>query len=644
MAHAGITRIEIASREDLAGGREFGEAGAYERIRGVAYGELDPADPRNAGIAGLESAPRNARGRIEYSADLECLRPKDPARASGTLLYDVTNRGMKVALGFMHRGASIGDPRQANAGNLGDGFLLERGYTIVWSGWDPTVAPGGMAARLPIAQREGGPIVQRIRDEFVFGPGGDEPPTRAALSYAAADLDPAKAQLTLRMAQGDPAREVPAGEWAYADERHIELRPAGRRFEPNAIYDFRYPARDPWVLGTGFAATRDLVEFLRSEPAPLNPLARTSESAGVRSVLAMGISQSGRFLHHFLELGMNRGAELPRVFDGMLIYIAGAGKVFANHAFGQPWRTVSQHVAHSFPEVWFPFAYSPERDPHSGRRAALLRGDASDPRILEANTASEYLHKGASLLHTDPAGTRDLEIPSNVRLYLIAGTEHGGHPGARALEGACLHASNPHDPSPALRALLVALDEWVASDREPPASRIPRFSDGTLVPLSKLGFPTWPGVSGPPSMAPIRALEDWIDPPGDESRSYGAALPAVDADGNEIAGIRLPAIAVPLGTWTAWNRFAAPALARDLCGRLGSLLPFARTRAERRASGDPRPSVEERYADRADFASRVRAAAERGIAERWLLPEDARAYAAEAAGESPPSLLSLPFP
>lgn len=644
MAHAGITRIEIASREELAGGRSFGQAGAYVRIRGVAHGELDPADPRNAGIADLELATRNARGRIEYSVDLEVLQPKDPARASGTLLYDVTNRGSKVALGFMHRGVSIGDPRQASADELGDGFLLERGYTLVWSGWDPTVAPGLMAARLPVARRDGEPRVRRIRDEFVFGPGTDAPPTHAALSYAAADPDPAKARLTVRSAEGDARREIPADEWTYRDERHIALLPEGRRFERDAIYDFWYPARDPWVLGAGFAATRDLVEFLRSEPAPANPLARSQASAGVHSVLALGVSQSGRFLHHFLELGMNRGSQTARVFDGMLIYVAGAGKVFANHAFGQPWRTVSQHAAHAFPEVWFPFGYARQRDPHSGRTAALLRGDASDPRILEANTASEYLHKGASLLHTDPAGTRDAELPPDVRLYLIAGTEHGGHPGARALEGACVHASNPHDPSPALRALLVALDEWVNAGREPPPSRIPRIADGTLVPLAKLGFPTWAGVIGPPSLSQIRVLEDWIDPPREERRSYGALLPAVDADGNELAGIRLPGIAVPLATYTAWNRFAAAALAADLCGRLGSILPFARTRAERQASGDPRPSLEERYADRGDFASRVRAAAERLVAERLLLPQDARAYAAEAAGESPATLLSLTFP
>jgi hypothetical protein len=644
MGQAGITRIEIESREELAGGRAFGAAGSYVRLRGVAHGELDPEDARNAGIADLELAPRNAGGRVEYSVDLEVLQPKDPARGSGTLLYDVTNRGTKVALGFMHRGVSIGDPRAASADDLGDGFLLERGYTIVWSGWDPTVAPGLMRARLPIAQRDGRPIVRRIRDEFVFGPGTDAPPARAALSYAAADLDPARARLAVRMAEGDEPREIPRGEWAYTDERHIELRPAGRSFERDAIYDFWYPARDPWVLGIGFAATRDLVEFLRSAPAPGNPLAHSRESAGVARVLGMGVSQSGRFLHHFLELGMNRGASLPRVFDGLLLYVSGAGKVFANHAFGQPGRTVSQHVAHSFPEVWFPFAYSPQRDPHTGRTAALLRGDASDPRILEANTGSEYLHKGASLLHTDPAGTRDVEIPPGVRLYLIAGTEHGGHPGARPQQGACVHASNPHDPSPALRALLVALDEWVGADREPPASRIPKFADGTLVPLGKLGFPTWTGVGGPPSMARIRVLDDWIDPPRAQRRDYGAALPAVDADGNEIAGIRLPSIAVPLATYTAWNRFAPPALAADLCGRQGSFLPFARTRAERQEIGDPRPALEERYADRDEYASRVRAAAERLVAERLLLPADARAFAAEAAGETSPALLSLRFP
>jgi hypothetical protein len=623
-------RIEIESEQELAGGRSFGSAGPYVRLRGTASGELDPADPRNTGIAGLELAPKSARGRVEYSVDLEILRPRDPARGSGKLLYDVTNRGTKVALGFLHRGISLGDPRAGGADQLGDGFLLQRGYTIVWSGWDPTVAPGLMSARFPVAQRDGKPIARRIRDEFVFGP-GLEPPGSAALSYAAADLDQKSARLTVRSAQADPPREIPAGEWRYRDERHIEL--AGeRRFEANAIYDFWYPARDPWVLGIGFAATRDLVSHLRqSEP-------------GARKVLALGVSQSGRFLHHFLELGMNRGGGNGRVFDGMLIYVAGAGKVFANHEFGQPWRTVSQHVAHSFPEVWFPFAYTATRDPVSGETRGLLRGDGTDPRIIEANTASEYLHKGASLLHTDPEGTRDLEIPPDVRLFLIAGTEHGGHPGARATSGACVHASNPHDPSPALRALLVALDAWVSEEREPPASRVPRLADATLVASEKLGFPTWSGVAGLPSMSRIRPLLDWIEPDPGERRFYGARLPALDADGNELAGIRLPPIAAPLATYTAWNRFADPALAADLCGRLGSFLPFARTRAERAKNGDPRLSIEERYPTRRDFAAHVRRAADELLAARLLLPEDAQRYVAEAEGSEPPGLLPIAFP
>jgi hypothetical protein len=636
-APAGITRIEIRSSEPVAGGQPFGESGPYLRLRGVARGELDPGDPRDAGIADLDLAPRNARGRVEYELDLEILRPRDPARASGKLLYDVTNRGLKVALGFMHRGVSVGDPRLAGPEQLGDGFLLQRGYTVVWSGWDPTVAPGLMSARLPVARRGGEPVVERIRDEFVFGPGMPEPPESAKLSYAAASLDPARARLTVRRAAGDPAREIPASGWTFRGEREIALLPEGRRFEADSIYDFTYLAKDPWVLGAGFAATRDLVAHLRQAREPFVP-------GPVRHVLALGVSQSGRFLRHFLELGMNRDAGERRVFDGMLIYVAGAGKVFGNHRFGQPWRTVSQHVAHSFPEVWFPFAHAPQRDPYSGETRGLLRGDASDPLVIEANTASEYLHKGASLLHTDPAGTGDAAIPPGVRLYLIAGTEHGGHPGARAQAGACAQPSNPHDPSPALRALLVALDAWVSEGREPPPSRVPRIADGTLLPLEKLGFPTWPGVAGAPSLSAIRALGDWVDPPGDTEKRYGARVPAVGADGNEVAGIRLPAIAAPLATYTAWNRYADPALAGDLCGRLGSFLPFAATRAERERSGDPRPSLQERYPDRASWVEQVRRVAGALVEERLVLPEDAARYVSEAEGKADPSLLPIVHP
>ena len=386
-ARAEIVRLDIQGSEAFAGGESFGPAGAYRSTWGVAHGEIDPEDPANAPIVDLERAPRNAAGRVEYAVDFFLLHPE---RGGPTLLYDVPNRGSMVALSFLNqaRGAAAAPPgHPRDAADAGNGFLLRRGYTLVWSGWEPLARefPGALRADLPEAR---GVPEQRIRDEFVFGIFPGAAPDFATLSYPVAYMDPKAARLMVRDRQGDPRRELPAGAWRFLDSRRIALVPDAHRFAPAAIYDLWYPAREPRVLGVGFAATRDLVAFLRRDMQDRrgrpNPLARSGELP--RHALAFGVSQSGRFLRHFLELGMNRDMQGRRVFDGLLPYIGGAGKVFANHRFGQPGRTAGQHIGRDFPENWFPFAHAALEDPLTGARAGLLRGDESDPRVIEVNT------------------------------------------------------------------------------------------------------------------------------------------------------------------------------------------------------------------------------------------------------------------
>ena len=630
-ASAELLELRIGASEPFAGGMAIGEAGPYQRMSGVARGELDPADPRNAGIELLQSAPRNGRGRVEYEVDVFLLAP---VSGSDVLLYDVTNRGSKVALGFFDAASAgssgqLSDPRTLE--QAADGFLLRRGYALVWSGWDPTVSGerGGMTARFPIAMRDGVPIRGRVRDEFSFGIFPAAVPEVARLSYPA--LRDSPAELTIRRREGDAPSSVPAEDWVWRDDRHIAL--AGAGFEAGALYDLRYSAAGPPVLGIGFAAARDLVSFLRHEAVDrsgrANPL-RGRTTPRPRFALSVGISQSGRFLRHFLELGMNRDTKDRRVFDGVLSYIAGAGKVFANHAFGQPGRTAGQHIARLFPETWYPFAHGKVADPLTGAQAGLLRGDGFDPKVIEANTGSEYWHKGASLLHTDPLGQRDLAPPESVRLFLIAGTEHAG--GLLIRDKLCANRGNPHRPDAALRALLVALDEWVREDREPPVRRIPRLADGTLVPLEAFRFPGLPNAAVADRMNRIRVPGDWVDPPRQDGPVYGAHLPQVDADGNELAGVRLPPIAVPLATYTGWNVFAPSYPAPDLCGRSGSFLPLP---IERDPS-DPRPPIRERYPTHAAYVQRVRDAAATLHEQRLLLAEDAERYVAEARAHDAP--------
>ena len=630
-AKAEIVELRIERVEPFADGAVFGDAGRYQRMTGVARGELDPDAPGNAGIALLDQAPRNEDGRVEYEIDVFLLAPVE---GGDVLLYDVTNRGTKVALGFFDEAegamsAELNDPRSLE--HAGNGFLLRRGYTLVWSGWDPTVTRerNGMTVRFPVATSEGKPFRGRVRDEFSFGIFPSEIPPVARLSYPALRDEPA--ELHFRRRERDLPRQLPEEAWVWKDDRHIALREGS--FEPGALYDLRYTAANPPVLGIGFAAVRDLVSFLRFEArdgaGQPNPL-RGRTAPRPRFALGVGVSQSGRFLRHFLDLQMNRDAAGRRVFDGLLPYIAGAGKVFANHAFGQPTRTAGQHMARLFPENWFPFAHAAVADPLTGAESGLLRGDGSDPKVIEVNTSTEYWHKGASLLHTDPLGRRDLAAPSSVRLFLIAGTEHAG--GLIFRDEACSNRGNPHRPNAALRALLVALEEWVREGRTPPASRVPRLADATLVPLEKLRFPALPGAAVADRMNRIRLPGDWVDPAQDDGEVYGARLPQVDGDGNEIAGLRLPPIAVPLATYTGWNVFASGYPAPDLCGRSGSHLPLPVSRDP----SDPRVPIRERYPSHADYVARVREAADALVAERLLLPEDAERYVSQAREHTAP--------
>ncbi len=648
-ADARITEIRIVEQELFAAGTAFGPAGPYVRIRGTAKGELDPKSAQNAVIADLDKAAVNERGMVPYETDFFILRPIDPARGNGVLLYEVNNRGLKFLLPWIDQaptatGAFINDPKSAKDAGLG--FTLGRGYTIVWSGWDPAPAPvaNSLGTRVPAALENGKPIVRRIRQELQIGTRGPADVAVARLAYPVASTDKTKARLVVRDREADERSEIPAQDWEFADAQSIRLTPQGTKFAPIKIYEFWYEATDAKIVGIGYAATRDLVAFLRNErhdgAGNLNPVNATSEDAGasVRHTMAFGISQSGRYLRHYLDLGMNRDEQGKRVFDGVLAHIAGAGKVFANHSFAMPGRTATQHEDRYYPENWFPFSAASAIDPFTNKTAALFKGDGSDPLWIETNTSTEYWQKGASLTHIDPTGKRDLSLPASARVYLIAGTQHGGRAGLTPAAGACANARNPHNPVPALRALLVALEEWVTTGLAPPPSRVPSIAQGTALAAREIKHPAVKGFTHAPGDNPIGAPVDWIDPPGNGEKVYltasgpqvyGTLVAAVDADGNEVAGIRLPDIAVPLATYTGWNVYKAQP--GELCDRDGSYVPFARTKAEREAAGDPRPSLEERYGARADYVAKVKAAADALVAERLLLPADAERYVKAAA-------------
>ena len=621
-----LLSLAIERIEPLADGAPFGEVGAYERVIGRAKGEVDPRDPANKGIALIDKAPLNDRGKVEYATDIFILRPKDSARGNGRILYEVNNRGRKMLFGNIADGPQgVNDPKTAD--DLGNGFPLRRGYTLVWSGWDPDAprANMGLALTAPVATDNGQPIVKTVRDEFCSGTRGGAFEV-FKLSYEANTLEQPRARLTVRERADDEPHELPLNQWSFVDARSIKLRD-GTKPKPGYLYEFHYQARNPKVLGLGFAATRDVVSFLRYDKGGLAAAGRPISHA-----LAIGFSQAGRYLRNHISEGFNRDEQGRKVFDGIHSHIAGIGRIFFNTPFGQPARTGTQHEDHDFPENEFPFSTATLADPLTGRKGSLFRGDGSDPKLIETNTSTEYWQKGASLLHTDPLGKEDVTLPDNSRVYMIASTQHGGRAGATTDPGPNINPRNPHNPMPAVRALLVALDEWVVAGKEPPASRVPTLAAATLVEPDKTGFPAVPGATVVKVTNRVTPPGDWVHPtPAD--KAYRTLVCKVDADGNEAAGVRLPDIAVPLATFSGWNEYKPPYPKGELADRDGSCLPFALDKAARQAAGDPRPSIAERYASGADYLAKVQAVVSALLKDRLLLAEDAERYLERARRE-----------
>jgi hypothetical protein len=643
-AEARITKVEIARTESPTfEGAAFGSVGQYEKLVGRAWGEVDPRDPKNAVIADITLAPRNARGMVEYSTDLYILRPVDRSRGNHRVFFEINNRGRSLSFGQLNNvAAEVNDPTKSV--DAGDGFLMRHGFTIVWSGWDVTVAPGGgrFTMTVPVArQSDGSPIVAPSLEEFVID---NTTTTTGPLTYPAASLDKSKATLTVRTFFADPPTPVDAGGWEYVNDRTIRLLPAGTAFQNGRLYEFVYPARDPLVAGLAFAGLRDLTAFLRRASADdggtPNPVA-----GDARHVFSFAVSQPTRFMRDFLHLGFNEDEQGRPVFDGMLNWIGGASGGFFNYRFAQPGRTHRQRIGRWYPEFEFPFANNVIPDAITGKTDGRLRrclATNTCPKVFEVNSENEYWAKGMSLLHTDTKG-HDLPDPANVRSYLLSSLPHstGVAPSGK---GICQQPRNPIVANPTLRALLIALDEWVSGTKEPPASRVPKRADGTLVPVSHAvkEFPVIPGITyngrlhegdlfdfGPSSGQGIVS----VAPPRLLRAPYPVFVPKTDRDGNDIAGLRMVEVAVPTATYTGWGLRAGPA-AGDGCDAAGQQIIFARTKAERLAANDPRPSIEERYPSHEDYVRKVTEAAKKLERERFLLEEDVKRYVSAAEASS----------
>ena len=633
-----LVRWDIARREPYAGGKPRGNRGPYEQWSGTVHFALDPGHLANRQIVDLALAPRNAAGKVEFSADFRMLVPVDRTKANGAVFYEVNNRGGATAPRIIDGGA--------------DDFLCRQGFVVLTSGWIAEVQPGDGRLRLtaPVATENGQPIRGIIRNEVVV----DRPAPRAPIchrgkqgSYRPTQKGLGEARVTRREREADPRQDVPRDQWKLvitdvtADGRAgqlplIELEVAGG-LKAGWIYEVVYEAEGPLVQGTGLAGIRDLISALRFGKAEQNPLQAADGKPLINRALAFGTSQSGRCLRHLLWEGFNIDERGRRVLDGVLSHVAGGGLGSFNHRFASPTRTNGQHDEHLFPADYFPFTYGDETDPFTEKTDGILRrcrASGTVPKVFHTQSTSGYWHRSGSLVHTDPLGRSDSKIPPEVRLYTFGGTQHGPGNGRPTPRGGGQLPSNPADYTPLIRALVVALDAWVKNDQEPPPSVYPRIADGTLVgwKRSESGWPAIPSVEYPQIIQQPPMLDRGPRWPADRIATfeppqikghYVVKIPAVDADGNERGTLKLPAIAVPVATYTSWNlRAESIGAAGELLSLQGGYIPFARTAEARHQTGDPRSALSERYRNFDDYQVRYLKAAQRLVEQRYLLAED----------------------
>jgi Alpha/beta hydrolase domain len=682
-SEARVISVQMSAPTIAFGGFSWPGVGQYEKITGVAYAEVDPADRRNSIIVDIELAETQAAagqpgktpsGKVAYLLNFYILKPVNLNQVDrnlngyGKVMYEPPNRGGKTwtALARVTGGgndpATITDPTI-----LANSFLMPRGYTLVWSGWEPLVPLANLgtnllaSAALPIAKV---PPTAANPTGTITGPAYEyivSSGTSFALDYPAATSDKNAATLTHRVHMNDIPEVIPASGWEYTDASltAIRLLPAGTAFVANDIYEFSYTAKDPTVAGLGFAAVRDWNSWLRyatqDDSGTPNPLANY-----IKRIYTEISSQPGRLLNDFRYLGFNEddsGTIGRKVFDGHMQWISAGSGIGMNYRFSQSGRTERNRQDHLYPENLFPFANVPTTDPFTGKtdsRYARCQATGTCPFGVEIYSANEYWVKTASLLHTTPDGSTDLGDSRFTRNYFMSSMRHGT--GNAANRGNCQQFDNPLNSAPVQRALFLALDAWT-NGKLPPASRVPRLADGTLVLPADTGFPTnIPDAFGetpngkvtytglkttryrfdlgplfydtgiptifPPVIIPPIEIDTAVPIISRNGPIYPSFVPKTDRDGNDIAGLRLPDVTVPLATYTGWA-LRRGAQANDGCEAAGQYIPFAKTKADRQVSGDPRRSVEERYPSFDKYYNQVRRAVDNMVKDRLLLCEDA---------------------
>jgi hypothetical protein len=647
IAQARITQITILTRGTAFGGYSFPIVGQYEVITGIATGEVNPFTPQNALITDIQLAPTNPNGNVVYQHNFYILKPLDLSHGNHKMMYEPPNRGSKTYQTLNNTPTGTNDPAAlSDPTALGDSFLWTRGYTTVWSGWENNLGPlVGLTATasLPVAFGPGNTTLTGPGYEYIVTSGVT---AAYALAYPAASgtQGAPNAVLTHRVHLDDTPQVVPTGGWAYTDATFTAIKLTSGNFVNNDIYEFSYIAKNPTVNGLGLAAIRDFNSFLRysaqDDFGTPNPLA-----GGIQRIYTETSSQPARTLNDFTHLGFNEDESHRKVFDGMMQWIGAADGLNMNYRWSQTKRTERNRQEQLYLEGLYPFANVPTTDPISNTsdwRYKRCEQTNTCPLAVEFYSANEFWGKAGSLMSTDPTGRFDLPDHPLTRLYLLSSKQHGGA-GDPTSKGLCQQFLNPLDSAPVQRALWNDLDEWSTSGISPPDSEVPKLRDGTLVPplpQSSVGFPSIPGVTytglkttryrfnyGPnfyqtfiPTINP-----PVITPPYEDNtlngRIYPSYVPTTDSDGNDIAGIRLPELTVPLATYTGWG-LRSGVWANDGCEASGQYIPFAATKAQRLTAGDPRPSVQERYLSYTQYRSHVIQAVDNLVRRRFMICDD----------------------
>jgi len=595
---AAVTRVQVVDRGEVVGG--------YERLAGKIYFAVDPKLCPNRIISDIDLAPRNAAGKVEFSADFYILKPRDAAKSNGTALVEITNRGGKGLLGMFDLASGSVDPR--TPAEFGDNFLLEQGFTLVWIGWEFDVPPNPRLLHLyaPVATDHGKTITGMVLSEWE----GDRPVTtislgdRTQVAYSAADQNDAANKMFVRDTANGERRAIPRNKWTFSDDTHVRMDDG---FEPGKIYEIVYRAKDPVVAGLGPAAIRDYVSFLKQGASELGDVR-------IQRAIGFGVSQSGRFLRTFLYDGFNQDEQKRRVFDGVWAHVAGAGRGSFNERFAQPSRD-----GHPFLNLFYPVDIPPFNEA-DGIFAKPMK-DGVMPKLFLSNGSYEYWGRAASLTHTSEDGKQDVTPGKDTRIYFFAGSQHGaGSIPPRKVEA--VNTASVNDYRMSMRALLLAMQGWIKDGKEPPASQYPQIGKDQLVAASALAFPKIVDLATPRHKREAYRL-DFSTLPPKAGPSYPTLVPQVDLDGNETSGIRMPEIAVPLASNTGWNlRNKTIGAPDELYSMVGSWIPFPVNQTERENNKDPRLSIEERYKNKRDYLERITNAAQKLVQSGYLLDQD----------------------